>query len=56
MRHWLVANPQQVFPLTKVTFEAHAFGNLKRCDQATLDLLAGLASRFAGAPILSPDW
>jgi hypothetical protein len=25
----LIANPQQVLPLTEVAFESHAFGNLK---------------------------
>ena len=37
-----VANPQQMLPLAKVTLEAHAFGNLKSRDQASLDLLSTL--------------
>ena len=31
-----ISNPQQVLPLAKFSFEAHAFGNLKCRDQATL--------------------
>jgi hypothetical protein len=33
----LVADPQQVFPLPQVAFEAHASGNLKGRDHAPLD-------------------
>ena len=40
-------------PLAKVAIEAHALGDLKGRDHAPLDLLAGLASGFAGSPILS---
>jgi hypothetical protein len=42
-----IANAQQVLPLPEVAFEAHAFGNLKRRDEASLDLLAAFARRFA---------
>ena len=31
-----------MFPLTRFAFEAHAFGNLKTRDDASLDLLASL--------------
>ena len=43
-----IANPQQVLPLAKVTFETHAFGNLKCRDEATLDLLVRFAEAIAG--------
>jgi hypothetical protein len=42
-----IANAQQVLPLPEAAFEAHAFGNLKRRDEASLDLLAAFARWFA---------
>ena len=35
-------DPQQVLPLAIVAFEAHALGDLKTRDDASLDLLASL--------------
>ena len=43
LEEFSIANPQQVLPLAKVTFETHAFGNLKCRDDATLNLLAALS-------------
>jgi hypothetical protein len=51
-----IANPQQIFPLAKVALEANALGNLKRRDNAPLDLLAGLPGSFAGSPNCLRDW
>jgi hypothetical protein len=42
-----VAKSQQVLPLAKVTHEAHAFGDLKRCHDAPLDLIAALSGALA---------
>jgi hypothetical protein len=36
-----------VFPLAKFALKSHALGNLKRRDDASLDLLAGLSGGFA---------
>lgn len=36
-----LVNPQQVFPLPDFALEAHALGNLKGRDDATLDVHAG---------------
>jgi hypothetical protein len=36
-----ISNPQQLLPLAKVVFEAHALGNPEACDDAPLDFLAG---------------
>ena len=46
---WGCANRQSAAtpPLPQVTIEAHAPGNLKGRDDATLDLLAALSSAFA---------
>jgi hypothetical protein len=38
-----IANSQQVLPLAKVALEAHAFGDLKRRDDTSLDLLPALS-------------
>jgi hypothetical protein len=46
-----IANSQQGFPLAKLTLEAHALGNLKRRDHATLDLLSTLSGALASRPI-----
>jgi hypothetical protein len=35
----LLANPQQLLPLSEVAFKAKALRNLKRRDQAALDVL-----------------
>ena len=43
-----ISDPQQVFPLPDFAFEAHALGNLKGGDDASLDCLAALACPFAG--------
>jgi hypothetical protein len=48
----LFANPQQVLPLAKVALESHALGNLKRRDDAALDLLSGLSGAFASQSVL----
>jgi hypothetical protein len=37
-----ITNPQQMFALAKVTFEADAFGNLKGRDDGSFDLLKRL--------------
>ena len=37
---------QQVFPLAKLALESHALGDLKRRDDAALDLLASFAGAF----------
>ena len=42
-----ISNSQQVLPLAKFAFEPHALGDLKRRDDATLDLLAGLSGALA---------
>jgi hypothetical protein len=42
-----IANPQQMLPLAKVATEAHAFGNLKGRDQASLDGLSAFAGSLA---------
>ena len=42
-----IADPQKFLPLAKVTFEAQAFGNLKRRDEAALNLLAALSGTLA---------
>jgi hypothetical protein len=41
-----IANPEQVLPLVIVAFEAHALGDPKRRDDASLDLLAALSGSF----------
>jgi hypothetical protein len=41
------ANSQEVLPLAEVAFEARAFDDLKRQDQATLDLLSAFAGSIA---------
>jgi hypothetical protein len=40
------ANPHQKFPLAKVALETQALGDLKRRDDASLDLLAALSGSF----------
>jgi hypothetical protein len=47
----LVTNPQQFLPLAKVTFEAHAFGNLESRDQAPLDLLPTFSRSIASRSV-----
>jgi hypothetical protein len=42
----LIVNSQQVLPLAKVAVEAHALGDPKRRDDASLDLLAALSGSF----------
>ena len=46
-----VSNPQQLFPLPQFPFEAHAPGNLKRRDHASLDLLAALSGSLTRGEI-----
>jgi hypothetical protein len=40
-----------MFPLAEVAFESHAFGNLKRRDEAALGLLAAFSRPFASCPV-----
>jgi hypothetical protein len=40
--------------MAKLAFEAHPLGDTEARDDALLDLLARLASRLAGPPILPP--
>ena len=47
-RKLLFVSPQQILPLAKFAFEAHALGDLKCRDDASLDLLSALACPFAG--------
>jgi hypothetical protein len=49
-----ITNTQQVFPLAEIALEAHALGDLKRRDDSSLDLLAGLSGSLAYSPILPP--
>ena len=44
---FLIANPQQLLPLGKVTFEAKTLGNLKRRNYTAFNLLAALSSVLA---------
>jgi hypothetical protein len=46
-----ITNTQQVFPLAEIALEAHALGDLKRRDDSSLDLLAGLSSCFVRSPV-----
>jgi hypothetical protein len=46
-----ISDAQQVFPFAKVALKTHALGDLKRRDDAPLDLLAGFAGSFAGSAI-----
>jgi hypothetical protein len=41
-----MVDPQQVLPLAIFALESQAFSNLKRRDDASLDLLAGLSRRL----------
>ena len=40
-----------ILPLAKVAFEAHALGDLKRRDDAALDLLAAFPARSQARPV-----
>jgi hypothetical protein len=43
-----IANPQKTLPLAKVGLEAHAFGDLKCSNDASLDLLACCRNEMEG--------
>ena len=47
-----IANPQQVFPLAKLSLKAHALGDLEARDDTPLDLLAGLSGSFPRSSVL----
>jgi hypothetical protein len=45
-----------MLPLGKFSLKAHALGDLKRRDDAPLDLLAGLSGSFARSRYSLRDW
>jgi hypothetical protein len=49
-----ISDPQQLLPLPKVAFEAHAFGNLESRDDASLDLLPAFSRSITSGPVFLP--